>query len=203
MTDWILSIIDRLGAVGVGLLVLLENLIPPIPSEVILPLAGFLSRDGAMQPIHVWVAATVGSVIGALVLYALGRRLGYDRLHRLAAKRWFFISSPEDLDHGRSLFERHGSWMVAGARCIPVLRSLVSLPAGIANMPLPRFVLLTAFGSGLWNAAFIAAGWVLADKWQQINQYTGPASTAIWIAVAIGLGYLTWRKLSRGASESP
>jgi membrane protein DedA with SNARE-associated domain len=203
VTDWIFSIIDRLGAVGVGLLVLLENLIPPIPSEVILPLAGFRSRDGAMQPIHVWIAATAGSVIGALALYGLGRRLGYDRLRRLAGKRWFFITSPEDLDHGRSLFDRHGSWVVAGARCIPVFRSLVSLPAGIANMPLPRFVLLTAFGSGLWNAAFIAAGWVLADKWQQINQYTGPASTAIWIAVAIGLAYLAWRKLSRRASESP
>jgi hypothetical protein len=85
--------------------------------------------------------------------------------------------------------------MVACARCIPVLRSIVSLPAGIADMPMPRFVLLTAFGSGLWNAAFIAAGWVLAEKWQQINQYTGPASTAIWIAVAIGLAYLAWRKL--------
>jgi membrane protein DedA with SNARE-associated domain len=203
VTDWISSIIDRGGAVGVGLLVLLENLIPPIPSEVILPLAGFRSRVGAMQPIHVWVAATVGSVIGALILYALGRRLGYDRLRRLAGKRWFFISTPEDLDRGRSLFERHGSWVVAGARCVPVLRSLVSLPAGIANMPLPRFVLLTAFGSGLWNAIFIAAGWVLADNWQQINQYTGPASTALWIAVAIGLAYLAWRKLSRRASGSP
>jgi membrane protein DedA with SNARE-associated domain len=203
VTDWIFSIIDRLGAVGVGLLVLLENLIPPIPSEVILPLAGFRSRDGAMQPILVWIAATAGSVIGALVLYGLGRQLGYDRLHRLAGKRWFLISSPEDLDHGRSLFDRHGSWVVAGARCIPVLRSLVSLPAGIANMPLPRFVLLTALGSGLWNAAFIAAGWVLADKWQQINQYTGPVSIAIWIAVAIGVAYLAWRKLSRHATEPP
>lgn len=202
MTDWIFSVIDRLGSIGVGLLVLLENLIPPIPSELVLPLAGFRSRDGSMQPVLVWLAATTGSLLGAVILYALGRWLGYERLHQLASKRWFLITSPEDLDRGRRLFDRHGSWVVAAARCVPVLRSLVSVPAGIAEMPVLRFAVLTTLGSGLWNAGFIAAGWILADNWQQVNQYTGPASAAVGIAIALGLAYLIWRKVRLRNTES-
>ena len=107
MVEWIFSVIDRLGSVGVGLLVLLENLVPPIPSEVILPLAGFRARSGAMHPVAVWLAATLGALVGALILYLLGRVLGYERLRRLAGKRWFVLTSVEDLERGRSLFDRY------------------------------------------------------------------------------------------------
>jgi membrane protein DedA with SNARE-associated domain len=194
VTDWILQVIDALGPVGVGVLIAAENLIPPIPSEVILPLAGFRSRTGAMNPVLVWIAATLGALGGALVLYGLGAWLGYDRLHRLAGRRWFVVASQRDLERGRALFDRHGSWIVAGTRCVPVLRSLVSVPAGIAGMPLTRFCLLTSAGAGVWNAIFITAGWVLADNWNRVERYTGPVGIAITVAVAVGFGVLAWRR---------
>ncbi|UWZ34085.1 VTT domain-containing protein [Dactylosporangium roseum] len=134
MTDWIFATIDRLGPAGVGLLIALETVIPPIPSELILPLAGFRARAGAMHPLLVWLAATLGALAGALVLYWLGARLGYERLHRLAGKRWFVLASQRDLERGHRLFARHGSWVVAVSRCVPVLRSLV--PAGRTAGPL-------------------------------------------------------------------
>jgi membrane protein DedA with SNARE-associated domain len=194
VADWVVTVIDRLGPVGVGLLIALETVVPPIPSELILPLAGFRARSGAMHPVTVWAAATVGAVLGALALYGLGARLGYRRLHRLAGRRWFFLASQDDLERGRRLFERHGSWVVAAARCVPVLRSLVSLPAGVAGMPLPKFTLLTAVGAGVWNAAFIAAGWLLAEKWREVDRYAGPAGVAMTVAVVAGLAVLAWRR---------
>jgi membrane protein DedA with SNARE-associated domain len=195
MTDWVFSVIDRLGPIGVGLLIAVENLIPPIPSEVILPLAGFRARSGSMNVVGVWVAATAGALAGAWVLYGLGAWLGYDRLHRLAGRRWFILASQNDIDRGRQLFDRHGSWIVAGSRCVPVLRSLISIPAGLAGMPLARFSVLTAVGSGIWNAIFIAAGWALADNWTRVQAYTGPASTIIAIGLVIGLLVLAGRKV--------
>ena len=134
------SIVDRLGEIGVGLLIFLENLIPPIPSEAILPLAGFRARTGALNVWLVWPAATLGSVLGALVLYGVGAWLGYDRLHALAGKRWFFITSQKDLDRGEKIFTKHGGKMVLFGRCVPLIRSVVSIPAGHrphAAAPLP------------------------------------------------------------------
>src|SRR5688572_32058190 len=107
-----------------------------------------------MNPIVVWLAATVGSLVAAVALYWLGAWLGYGRLHRLAGRRWFVIASQRDVDRGCRLFERHGSWIVAAARCVPVLRTLVSLPAGLTRMPMVKFLLLTTLGSGVWNAVF-------------------------------------------------
>jgi membrane protein DedA with SNARE-associated domain len=185
---------EAFGPLGVGILIALETILPPIPSELVLPLAGFLARQGAMSVVLAWVAATLGAVAGALVLYWLGAWLGYERLHRLAGRRWFFVASQRDVDRGCSLFESYGSWVVAGARCVPVLRSIVSLPAGMTRMPLPKFVALTAAGSGVWNAAFIAAGWFLAEKWQRVEGYTGPLSAIVLGLIALGLAILAWRR---------
>lgn len=194
MADWIRSVMDALGPFGVGVLIALETIIPPIPSELVLPLAGFRAREGAMNVILVWLAATVGGVAGALVLYGLGWWLGYERLHRLAGHRWFFIASQQDVDRGCELFEKHGSWIVAASRCVPVLRSIVSLPAGMTRMPLVKFTALTALGTGVWNTAFIAAGWFLAEKWQKAEEYMGPVSIVVIALLAIGLVILAWRR---------
>lgn len=194
MSDWIAGVIDALGPFGVGVLIALETIIPPIPSEVILPLAGFRSRNGAMNVILVWLAATVGAVAGAVALYWLGAWLGYERLHRLAGRRWFFIASQRDVDRGCELFGRHGSWVVAAARCVPVLRSLVSLPAGMTGMPLGKFIVLTAAGSAVWNAVFIFLGWALAERWQQVDRFTGPASLVVIALLVIGVAVLAWRR---------
>ncbi|TQM39016.1 membrane protein DedA with SNARE-associated domain [Pseudonocardia cypriaca] len=201
VADWVFSIVDRLGAAGVGLLILLENVVPPIPSEVILPLAGFRARSGALNVLAVWPAATAGSVLGALLLYGLGTWLGYERLHRLAGHRWFVFVSQKDLDRGERVFERHGGKVVLLGRCVPFLRSVVSIPAGIAGMPLSRFLVLTTIGSGVWNAAFIALGWALGNNWDQVERYLGPISYVVLGLLAVGLVVLIVRRV-RSRSDS-
>lgn len=197
------SIVDRLGAAGVGLLILVENLIPPIPSEVILPLAGFRAKAGALNVWLVWPAATAGSVTGALVLYSLGRLLGYDRLYRLAGHKWFILASPEDLDRGKRLFRDHGGKIVLLARMVPIIRSIVSVPAGVAGMPIPRFILLTAIGSGIWNAVFISLGWYLNENYEVVDNWLGPISYVLLGLIVAGLVCLgVRRRHSRDAHDS-
>jgi membrane protein DedA with SNARE-associated domain len=201
VADWVFSIVDRLGAVGVGLLILLESIIPPIPSEVILPLAGFRARTGGVNVVAVWPAATAGSVLGALLLYGLGAWLGYERLYRLAGRRWFVFVSRRDLDRGEEVFERQGGKVVLFGRCVPFLRSVVSIPAGISGMPLLRFVVLTAIGSGVWNAVFIALGWALGENWDEVEGFLGPVSYVVLALLTVGLVVLVVRRLrSRPAS---
>ena len=196
MADWIFSIVDRLGAPGVGFLIFLENVIPPIPSELILPLAGFRARLGTLDLWWVWPAATAGSVLGALVLYAVGALLGYERVYALSGKRWFILSSRKDLERGRTLMESHGGKIVLLARCVPLIRSVVSIPAGIDRMPLPRFLLLTTIGSGVWNAIFIGLGWILGDNWGRVQGWLGPVSyvvlgfVVVMMAIVYGLDVL-------------
>ena len=196
------SIVDSLGAAGVGLLIFLENLIPPIPSEVILPLAGFRARTGALNIWLTWPAATAGSVAGAVVLYGLGAWLGYDRLHALAGKRWFFLTSQKDLDRGEEIFDKHGGKIVLLGRCVPVIRSVVSIPAGIARMPLPRFLMLTAIGSGVWNALFIGLGWVLGENWDRVQGWLGPVTYVVIGLVVVGVIWLAVRKLRSRSARS-
>ncbi len=203
MADWIFSIVDRLGSVGVGLLILLENLIPPIPSEVVLPLAGFRSSTGALNVFAVWPAATLGSLVGALLLYGLGAWLGYDRLYQLAGKPWFIVASQRDLDRGHEMFDRHGGKVVLFARCVPFLRSVVSIPAGVLGMPLVRFSVLTAIGSGVWNALFIALGWWLGERWDQVESWLGPVSYVVIGLVLVGLVILIVRRRRERAAAQP
>ncbi len=177
MADWLFAIVDRLGALGVGLLIFLENVVPPIPSEVILPLAGFRARTGALDLVTVWPASVVGSVAGALVLYGLGAWLGHDRLRALAVRPWF----------------------------VPFLRSVVSVPAGIEGMPLLRFVLLTAIGSGIWNAAFLGVGWLLGENWATVEGWLGPISSVVVGLLLVGLAVLVVRRCRtrRGLAPGP
>lgn len=195
MADWIFSIVDRLGAPGVGFLIFLENVVPPIPSELILPLAGFRARVGTLDLWWVWPAATAGSVLGALVLYAVGALLGYERVYALSGKRWFILSSQKDLERGRSLMESHGGKIVLLGRCVPLIRSVVSIPAGLARMPLWRFTALTAIGSGVWNAVFIGLGWYLGENWDQVESAMGPASYVVLALVLVGIAWLVVRRL--------
>jgi membrane protein DedA with SNARE-associated domain len=199
---WVFSIVDRMGELGVGLLILLENLIPPIPSEVVLPLAGFRARTGTLNVFLVWLTSTAGSLLGALVLYGLGAWLGYDRLCRLADKPWFVLTSRADLERGHALFERHGRKVVLLGRCVPFLRSVVSIPAGVVGMRLVTFAALTAIGSGVWNAAFIAGGWVLGENWSSVERWVGPAGYVVIGLVVAGLVVLVVRRArSRSRAE--
>ena len=146
---WVVDVIGSIGELGVGLLIALENVVPPIPSEVILPFAGFSASQGRISLVGAWVAATVGSLVGAWILYGVGAFIAYERLHGLASKRWFLLFNTEDLHRGERFFDRHGSKVVLLARFVPLLRSIVSVPAGVVRMPLLRFTGLTALERGV------------------------------------------------------
>lgn len=197
MSNWVVDVIERLGAVGVGLLIFLENVLPPIPSEVILPFAGFTARRGDLNVVAAWAAASIGSLAGALLLYGIGALIGEERLRELARKRWFVFFGEKDFDRGQRFFEKHGDKVVFFARFIPLVRSVVSVPAGLDRMPLPRFILLTFAGSAIWNAAFIGAGWVLGDNWDVIEGYMGPLSYLVVGLLAVAAVVLVVRKVRR------
>ena len=195
LTGWVAGVLDSLGAAGVGLLVALENLVPPIPSEIVLALGGFLASEGRMSLPIVIVAATAGSVVGALVLYWLGRSLGEDRL-----KRWLDhipLVDADDLDKADKWFERHENAAVLLGRCVPVVRSLISIPAGANRMPLPRFVAFTTLGSAVWNSLFVGAGFALGSRWEQIDQYARWFDYAILALVVVSVGLWVNKKIRK------
>ena len=194
---WITDVIDSVGEVGVGLLIALENIFPPLPSELILPFAGFAAERGELNIVLAWVAATVGALVGALVLYGIGAVVGYDRLHDLAGKRWFIFLGQKDLERGSALFDQYAAPIVLGGRCVPLVRSAVSIPAGIARMPLARFCLYTAVGAGLWNALFIYLGSVAGSNYERIEAYVRPFSYAVLVLVVAGAVYLVVRTIRR------
>ncbi|MGW0502651.1 DedA family protein [Micromonospora sp. NPDC003241] len=170
LTGWVAGVIEAGGAVGVALLVALESIIPPIPSEIVLAMAGYLAGEGRFNVIVVTVAATAGSLLGALVLYWLGAALGEERL-----KHWLDrlpLVDLEDLEKADRWFERYGRRAVFFGRMAPVVRSLVSIPAGANRMPLVEFVTLTTLGSGIWNGLFIGLGYALGSQWHEIDRYS-------------------------------
>ena len=195
MGGWVVDVIDRIGEIGVGGLIVLETLFPPIPSEVVLPLAGYRAEAGELNLGLVWLAATVGALLGALGLYALGALVGYERLDALARRPWFIVLSQKDLERGKHFFDRHGGKIVLLGRCVPLVRSVVSVPAGLARMPLPQFVLFTVVGSGVWNALFVGAGWFLGDHYDRVEDFVAPVGYAVLAAVVGWVGLSIYRNL--------
>jgi membrane protein DedA with SNARE-associated domain len=198
MSAWVASVIAALGELGVGLLVALENLIPPIPSEIVLSLAGYLAATGEITLVLVLFAATAGSVVGAVALYWLGRGLGEDRL-----RRWLDripLVDASDLDKADRWFEKHERSAVLFGRCAPVVRSLVSIPAGANRMPIGWFALYTAIGSGVWNAIFVGGGYLLGERYSDIERYSQWFDYGV---AALFLSSLVWfvvRKRRRAAA---
>ncbi|MEU9509513.1 DedA family protein [Micromonospora sp. NPDC048170] len=195
LTGWVAGVIDAAGAIGVALLVALESIIPPIPSEIVLAMAGYLASEGRFNVVLVWAAATVGSLAGALVLYWLGAAAGEDRL-----KRWLDrlpLVDLDDLEKADRWFERHGRWAVLFGRMMPVVRSLISVPAGANRMPLPEFVAFTTLGSGVWNALFVGLGYALGSRWQQIEQYSKWFDYGIIAAFVVAIAWWAIKKTRR------
>ena len=184
----VVNLIDALGYVGLAIVVALENVFPPIPSEVILPLAGYLAAQGRMTFVGAVVASTVGSVAGALILYAVGYALGERRIRGLVRRhgRWAMVDE-EDLDKAQAWFDRHGRTAVLIGRLAPLVRSLISIPAGVARMPLLSFVAYTTLGSGIWNALLIAAGWFLGDNWEVVSGYQKTFGDVVVAALCVGV----------------
>ncbi|MFC6092740.1 DedA family protein [Saccharothrix lopnurensis] len=192
VVSWVTDLMEKLGAPGAGLAIALENLFPPLPSEVFLPLAGFTASQGKMSLFAAILWTTAGSVIGALLLYYLGVALGRERMRRIAER--MPLMKVSDVDRAEQWFHRHGKSTVFFGRMVPVFRSLISIPAGVERMPVPLFTLLTAAGSLIWNTALILAGYFLGANYHVVDQYLGIVSKVVLGLAVVGV---VWFVVSR------
>lgn len=200
LASWVQDVIERLGAVGVALLVILENVFPPIPSEIVLPFAGFVAQRGDGSVVVMIFAATIGAVVGALVLYGIAAVIGPDRLAMFVTRfgRWFGVK-PTDLVRAEQWFDRHAVAAVLLGRCVPLIRSIVSIPAGFRRMSIIPFLLYTALGSLVWNTALIGAGAILGDQWERVEPYVATLQWVVIAAVALFVVRFAVGKLRRRA----
>jgi membrane protein DedA with SNARE-associated domain len=196
LVGWVQAVIAALGYLGVAALIALESLFPPIPSEVILPLTGSLSASGRFNVFLAIAAATVGSLVGALLLYGLGIWAGEDRIGRWLDRhgKWLLLSR-RDLDRSSEWFQRHGNMAVLFARLIPGVRSFISVPAGISEIPLWHFIIFTAIGSALWNSVLIGAGFFLGSNWQQVEGIMAPLGPIVYVLLALAAAVFIGRRL--------
>lgn len=186
-----------MGVVGVALLVALEKVFPPMPSELVLPLAGYLTGQGRMSLSGAIIAATVGSVAGALVLYVISAAMGEKRVRHFAKRygRWLQLGD-EDLDHADKWFDRHGDMAALSGPLIPLVRSAVSIPAGFRRMSIWKFTIFTTIGSAIWNSILIGLGWWAGDRWQVVEQYASYFNYAVLTLLIIGIGWWIWKRRS-------
>lgn len=195
-----------MGPVGAGIIVAAENLFPPLPSEIILPMAGFAANQGAFSFAEALIWTTIGSVVGALLLYGIGAWLGAERLRWVAEK--VPLLKVSDVDKTIAWFERHGGKAVFFGRMLPIFRSLISIPAGVARMPLWRFGLLTLSGSLIWNSVFVSAGYFLGAAWPVVESY---ADILKYVVIAVAGIAAAWfiivrvraQMAARGGNTSP
>jgi len=192
--------IETLGEWGVGLFTLAETILPPIPSEVILPLAGYLARQGSLNLVLVFITSTLGAYLGALLLYWLGAKLGLERSIRGLSR--LPLVDREDFEHAAGWFRRHGRSSIFFGRLLPGVRSLISLPAGASNMHLGTFTLFTLAGSGLWNGALIGLGYALGTQYQVIEQYSRYLNYAVYAALGLTVVWLVVRSTRRSKAGS-
>lgn len=189
MLEWITNTINSLGYLGIVLLMFLENLFPPIPSEIIMPLAGFTITQGQLNFFFVVVAGTIGSVLGGLLWYYVGKQVGENRLKKLADKygKWLTISG-EDIEKSKKWFDKHGGIAVFFGRIVPGVRTYISVPAGIDNMNLVPFLLYSTIGSALWVGLLTYAGYVLGQNYQVVEKFLGPISGIAILALLVAFG---------------
>lgn len=189
-------VIQALGEWGVGALAFLETVIPPLPSEVVLPLSGFIARQGQLGLGLLLVTSTLGSYLGALTLYLLAARLGQDRAVSVVAR--LPLVDRHDVERATAWFADHGRRSIFFGRLVPGVRSLVSLPAGAVHMPLARFTAFTVAGSALWNGLLIGLGWVLGSRYELVDRYSAVLDGVVYAGVAALVGWLVVRRVRRG-----
>lgn len=195
LTDWVVDVIKAIGYLGVALLVATESVFPPIPSEVVLPAAGLAASRGEANVIAMVVAATIGSVAGAWALYLIAAAIGEVRLRALVARhgRWVGVK-PRDLARAEAWFDDHSNSAVLICRCIPLIRSLVSIPAGFRRMDPWSFTLYTAIGSVVWNGLLIGAGYQLGDRWELVGRWVGVLQYVVVAAIVAWLLRFVWTR---------
>ncbi|MCM3400124.1 DedA family protein [Oceanobacillus profundus] len=193
MENWITSIMEQFGYIGIFLLIMVENLFPPIPSEVILTFGGFMTTHSNLTILGVVIAATIGSVVGAIVLYGVGFVINVDRIEKIV-DRWGHILrlTREDIHKANAWFEKYGVWTVFFCRFIPLIRSLISLPAGMARMNFWVFLALTTVGTFIWNVVLVNIGAAVGDSWETIVGYMDIYSNIVYAVLAVLFIVLVW-----------
>jgi membrane protein DedA with SNARE-associated domain len=202
LAGWAVGIMDSLGGVGAAIVVGLDNIFPPIPSEVVLPLAGFSASRGTFTLAEALFWTTAGSVVGAVVMYLIGALLGRVRTRALIAR--IPLMKASDFDRAEAWFAKHGAKAVFFGRMVPIFRSVISLPAGVERMPWIKFLTLTALGSLIWNSIFVGAGYLLGENWRLVDRYAGVLQYAVigLVALVIVL-FVVVRLRSRRRSGPP
>lgn len=196
LAHWIVDVVYSFGYVGVFVLVAMANLHLPIPTQLVLPFAGFLVGEGRFSFLLVLLASTSGAVFASLVMYLLGFWIGEDNLRRFIKRaEWFRIVYVSDLEKASKVFEKHGGKAILVGHLVPGVGALISIPAGIQRMPIRwRFTVYSVLGSGMWNTAFIVLGWILGVRWRLIEQYAPIIEYAVLAALIGGLVFLVWRR---------
>lgn len=200
LAGWALELMDRLGGVGAGIAIALENFFPPLPSEVILPLAGFAASLGSFTLFGALFWTTLGSVVGALGLYSIGRWVGEDRIRAVVRK--LPLVDVEDLDRSTAWFQRHGRKAVFFGRMVPVFRSLISIPAGVTRMPIWQFLAFTTAGSLIWNSIFVLAGYQLGENWSAVEPYASALQYVVIAVVVAVIGYGIVRRIRSRSKDT-
>lgn len=203
LADWATEVVETLGYAGVALLVFVENVFPPIPSEVVLALAGFVASRGDATVVGMIAAATAGSLAGALLLYGAAAWFGPERLRALLVRHHRVLRVTErDLDRAEAWFDRWSATAVLVCRCVPLVRSLISVPAGLRRMPLLPFVIYTTVGSLAWNTLFIVAGYLLGERWESILTYADYFEYVVLASIAAVVVYFAWQWWLRGRARA-
>ncbi|MBC2026453.1 DedA family protein [Listeria welshimeri] len=206
METWITSIMADFGYIGIFLLIMVENLFPPIPSEIILTFGGFMTTVSSLNVVIVIIVATLGSVVGAILLYKVASYFGKERLTKIVLKYGRILRLKEsDIERAESFFLKYGSWAVFLCRMIPLIRSLISIPAGMTKMKMSRFLVLTTAGSLLWNTVLIGLGALLGESWNEIVVFMDSFSTIIYSIIAglliVGLAFFIRARFKKTLDE--
>lgn len=195
LSDWIVWVMRTIGAPGVGVATALETVFPPVPSEVVLPLAGYTASQGHYGVVSAVVWATVGSLVGALVLYHAGKAWGVERLCRLADR--IPLLHARDVHRSIGWFQRHGRSAIFFGRLVTGVRSLISIPAGVDRMPIWQFTVYTAAGSLVWNAVLIGTGYHLGSRWHVVERSVGNVSNVAYLLIALAAAVFVVRRVRR------
>lgn len=204
INEWALNIISTVGYPGLGLVMLLENVFPPIPSELVLPLAGWLTLDSdtGFTLLGVTIVGAIGSVVGAFFFYGLGKWFDENRVRFLLRRfgKWFLLSE-DDFDMALDWFEKYDEYVIFFGRMVPILRSLISVPAGLANMHVGKFTLYTAIGTALWSFLLAYAGRMLGAQWSLVSEFIDRYEHVVIVVVLLAVAYFAINRVRKLASE--
>lgn len=203
MNTWLMELLSSFGYFGIALLIAIENIFPPIPSEVILTFSGFLTTTTTLTPLGVIIFATLGAVIGALVLYFAGTIFSMERILVFIESKWgrWLGFKKADIDKTMNWFLKRGKLGVLFGRCVPIIRSIISLPAGVVKMPLPEFVLYTTMGTLVWNSILVLLGVQLGARWDSVVAFFDTYTLLVVVLLGFGLMYFVWMMIKRSQKQ--